>query len=135
MTIAAFMQKGANMLDDHEVTAFLATADAAGMKPFYGDVLGLRLLEDTPFALVFAMRETTLRIQKLQAFTPAAHTALGWSVKDIGAAARALAGKGVRFERFEGMPQDELGVWLSPSGAKIAWFKDPSGNLLSLTEA
>ena len=123
------------MLDDHEVTAFLATSDAASMKRFYEEVLGLRLIEDTPFALVFAMRQATLRIQKLPAFTPAVHTALGWSVKDMGAIARALEGKGVRFERFEGMTQDELGVWLSPSGAKIAWFKDPSGNLLSLTEA
>ena len=78
------------MLDDHEITAFLATSDAASMKRFYEEVLGLRLIEDTPFALVFAMRQATLRIQKLPAFTPAVHTALGWSVKDMGAIARAL---------------------------------------------
>ena len=122
------------MLADRDVTAFLATADAGSARRFYEGVLGLRLIEDTPFALVFAAGGTTLRIQKLAALTPAPHTVLGWSVPDIAAAVRALAERGVRFERFEGMRQDGLGIWLSPSGARVAWFKDPDGNLLSLTE-
>lgn len=115
--------------------AFVATAEPQGARRFYESVLGFRLLEDTPFALVFDMAGTPLRVQKLGAFAPAAHTVIGWSVKDIAAAVKALGEKGVSFERFEGLAQDELGIWASPSGAKIAWFKDPAGNLLSLTQS
>jgi catechol 2,3-dioxygenase-like lactoylglutathione lyase family enzyme len=122
------------MLVDQEVIAFIATADPESARQFYEGVLGLRLLEDSPFALVFEAGSIVLRIQKLASFTPVAHTVLGWRVSDISTIIEGLASKGVRFERFEGMTQDELGVWASPSGAKIAWFKDPAGNILSLTQ-
>jgi catechol 2,3-dioxygenase-like lactoylglutathione lyase family enzyme len=122
------------MLEAERTIAFLATADAASARQFYEGLLGLPLLEDSPFALVFDMGPTQLRIQKLGAFTAAPHTVLGWSVRDIASAVRSLGAAGVSFERFDGMPQDELGIWASPSGAKIAWFKDPAGNLLSLTQ-
>jgi catechol 2,3-dioxygenase-like lactoylglutathione lyase family enzyme len=122
------------MLDKAELIAFAATTDAAAAQRFYEGVLGLACVEDTPFALVLRARNAELRLQKLAAFTPAAHTMLGWTVPDIEATVAALRAKGVRCERFDGLPQDEAGIWPSPSGAKIAWFKDPDGNLLSLTE-
>jgi len=75
-----------------------------------------------------------LRIQKVEQLTPAQHTVLGWGVADIHATVKGLAGKGVAFERYGFLPQDDSGVWTSPVGAKIAWFKDPDGNTLSLTQ-
>jgi catechol 2,3-dioxygenase-like lactoylglutathione lyase family enzyme len=125
------------MLSHRPIMAFLATDNPERALPFYRDVLGLPLLEDSPFAIVFDVNGTTLRVQKTRAHTPAPHTALGWEVESIHDVIRALEAKGVRCERFAGMEQDELGVWLAPGPeprAKIAWFKDPDGNLLSLTE-
>ncbi|MEJ0012844.1 MAG: VOC family protein [Bauldia sp.] len=114
--------------------AFLATADAARSRAFYADTLGLRLVDDSPFALEFDVGGVMLRIQKVETLTPHPFTALGWQVGDIGAQITELAREGVVFERFAGLEQDGAGVWTSPSGARIAWFRDPDGNLLSLTE-
>jgi hypothetical protein len=75
-----------------------------------------------------------LRIQKVGAFSPHPFTALGWEVTDIASTVKQLRDRGVSFETFSGMNQDALGVWRSPSGAGVAWFKDPDGNTLSLTE-
>lgn len=125
------------MLKERPVVAFLATNVPERALPFYRDVLGLTLLEDTPFALVFDAGGTTLRVQKTRGHTPAPHTALGWQVESMADVLRALARQGVRGERFAGMEQDELGVWLAPGPeprSKVAWFKDPDGNLLSLNE-
>lgn len=122
------------MLGECDVMAFLPTAHPDRAKSFYRDVLGLELLEDNPFALVFRTGRTTLRVQKVREFTPLSSTALGWRVDDIGSAVQSLLGKGIKFERYDGMNQDALGIWLAPSGAKVAWFKDPDGNTLSMTE-
>jgi catechol 2,3-dioxygenase-like lactoylglutathione lyase family enzyme len=122
------------MLGDCEVMAFVPTAHPDRAKTFYRDTLGLELLEDGPFALVFRAGRTMLRVQKVREFTPLLSTALGWRVADIRGAAESLASKGVSFERYEAMNQDAIGVWLAPGGAKVAWFKDPDGNTLSLTE-
>ena len=122
------------MLSTSKLTAFVATADADRARGFYERVLGLRLVADEPFALIFDANGTTLRIAKVQSLAPAPYTVLGWSVNDIASAVRALAANGAVFERFDGMAQDEVGVWASPGGAKVAWFKDPDGNLLSVTE-
>lgn len=124
------------MLTTNEIMAFVATADAEAAILFYQDRLGLRLVGDTPFALEFEAGElpTPLRVQKVEAVTPASYTALGWKVEKIAEQVEALVKRGVAFERFEGMEQDENGVWTSPSGALIAWFKDPDGNILSLTQ-
>ena len=121
-------------LSDFPLTAFLATTRPGDAARFYRDTLGLPLEEDSPFALVFRSPNATLRIQKVQSLHPAPHTALGWTVPDLPAAVHSLSAKGVRFERFPGLPQDDLAIWLSPSGAKVCWFKDPDGNVLSLTE-
>ena len=114
------------MLRNHPIVTFIATTQADRARDFYERVLGLNLVEDSPFALVFNAKGTMLRIQKVKEFQPASHTALGWDVPDIRAAVDDLTGRGVRFDRYEGLPQDNLGVWNSPSGAQVAWFKDPA---------
>jgi hypothetical protein len=95
--------------------------------------LGLSLIDDSPFALVFDAQGTMLRIQKVQDFSPAEYTVLGLEVSDLGAAVKQLSAAGVRFERYDGLKQDKSGIWTSPDGAAVAWFKDPDGNTLSLT--
>lgn len=117
-----------------ELTAFAATARPEEALRFYRDKLGLPLLGDEPYALVFDCAGTQLRISKVQEVHAAPYTVLGWTVDDIVAGMAALASKGVTFERYEGMEQDENGVWTVPGGAMIAWFKDPDGNTLSLTQ-
>ena len=122
------------MLNQSDVIAFIATADAARAKSFYRDTLGLALVDDGPFALEFDANGTSLRIAKVEALSPAPYTVLGWRVSNIHKQVDTLRANGVHFEDFEGMPQDDRGVWQSPGGAKVAWFKDPDGNTLSLTE-
>ena len=122
------------ILENCDVIAFVATTQPEKARAFYCDVLGLRFEEDSPFALVVRTANATLRIQKVQAFAPMPFTALGWKVGNIKATAKQLLGKGVKFESFEGMSQDDLGIWVSPSGAMVCWFKDPDGNVLSLTQ-
>jgi catechol 2,3-dioxygenase-like lactoylglutathione lyase family enzyme len=117
-----------------KIVCFGATASAAKAKAFYSDTLGLPLVEESAFALVFNANGTTLRIQKVERVSVAGYTALGWEIDDIDAAVAALARKGIRFERYEGLGQDAAGIWTSPSGARVAWFKDPDGSTLSLTE-
>jgi catechol 2,3-dioxygenase-like lactoylglutathione lyase family enzyme len=121
------------MLTDAKLICFAATAKVDAARDFYTLTLGFALVEDSPFALVFDGGGTTLRLQKVPSFTPHAFTALGWEVADIAAAVRHLSAGGVRFERYPGLTADELGIWTSPGGAKVAWFKDPDGNVLSLT--
>jgi catechol 2,3-dioxygenase-like lactoylglutathione lyase family enzyme len=123
------------VLDRCDVVAFVATRDADRARAFYERVLDLRLVADEPFALVFDAHGTTLRVQKVPELAPARHTALGWLVSDVGAAVRQLSARGVAFERYPGLVQDDLGVCTFPAGSRVAWFKDPDGNTLSLTEA
>ncbi len=115
--------------------AFSAATDAERAKAFYRDQLGLRLVADEPYALVFDAAGTMLRVQKVQEVRLAQYTSLGWQVPDIAAKVEELTKAGVKFEHF-GLPgQDEKGIWTPPGGsAKIAWFKDPDGNILSLTQ-
>lgn len=122
------------VLKDCNVICFLATTQPDKARAFYCDVLGLRLEDDNPAALIVKTANATLRIQKVRAFTPLPFTTLGWEVRDIGATVEELLSKGITFERYEGMKQDELGIWTSPSRARVCWFKDPDGNLLSLTQ-
>lgn len=119
----------------HDLITFSQTAQPEKAKAFYGDVLGLTLSEDSPFAIIFRSGRTSVRIQKVQSFSPSPFTSLGWQVPDIRAAAQQLVAKGVLFQRYEGMKQDNLGIWLSPGGSQICWFKDPDGNTLSLTQS
>lgn len=122
------------MLGSARVMAFVATKDAARAISFYRDVLGLRLVADEPYAVVFDAGGTMLRIQKVRKPVIVPYTALGWDVADIRAVVAELVARGVRPERISGMPQDADGVWTTPSGEQIAWFKDPDGHTLSLTQ-
>jgi catechol 2,3-dioxygenase-like lactoylglutathione lyase family enzyme len=122
------------LLNRSRLMAFVATSKPEESRRFYREVLGLSLTEEGPFALVFDAHGTMLRVQKVEAFRPQGHTALGWHVDDIRGTIRSLEQRGVRFERYPGMPQDEFGVWTTPDGSSVAWFKDPDGNVLSLTQ-
>jgi catechol 2,3-dioxygenase-like lactoylglutathione lyase family enzyme len=130
---ATVTTRGAH-LSGSNIIAFLATANGPRARTFYQSVIGLRLVADDPFALVFDANGVMVRIQKVETVTPVAYTALGWNVADILATIRSLTAKGVELERYGGLGQDDLGVWTSPSGARIAWFKDPDGHILSLTQ-
>ena len=122
------------MLNQATVVTFVATARPDEAKEFYEKTLGLRLAYDDMFAIVFDLNGIMLRVQKVQMHTPQQYTVLGWDVADISAAVAELVARGVRFERYEGMEQTDAGIWTAPSGAQIAWFKDPDGNTLSLTQ-
>ncbi|HSR07507.1 MAG TPA: VOC family protein [Bryobacteraceae bacterium] len=122
------------MLASAKVVAFLATGDAARAKAFYGEVLGLRLLSEDAFAVVFDANGTTLRVAIVQDVVPAPYTVLGWDVEDIADTARRLTAAGVDFERYAWLQQDDLGIWSAPGGSKVAWFKDLDGNVLSVSQ-
>ena len=122
------------MLGAETLTAFLATTNGPRARQFYETILGLRLKTDDDFALAFDVGGIELRIQKVKAFVPQPFTALGWRVRSIRKSMSALVRGGVRFERYEFLQQDDQGVWQAPSGAQVAWFKDPDGNLLSVTQ-
>jgi catechol 2,3-dioxygenase-like lactoylglutathione lyase family enzyme len=117
-----------------KIISFVATRNPASARKFYEETLGLEFISDDPFAVVFDVNGTMLRVQKVEELLPARHTVLGWEVHDIHAEVEVLTKRGVRFERFDGLAQDELGIWTSPVGAKVAWFKDPDGNTLALTQ-
>ncbi|AUC98056.1 glyoxalase [Bradyrhizobium sp. SK17] len=122
------------MLGDCSLIALLATTDGARTRAFYENVLGLRFVSEDDFAIVYDVQRTELRVQKVHELTPQPHTALGWSVPDIEAAVRGITNRGGTFERYPQLAQDSDGIWQSPSGARIAWLRDPDGNVLSLTE-
>jgi predicted enzyme related to lactoylglutathione lyase len=154
-------------MKNSKIISFIATKLPKKARKFYEETLGLKFVSEDAFAIVFevgaeveasnrvASSQGTvagmgsgimLRVQKVEDFTPARHTVLGWEVADIVAEVKRLSGsramlrdaasaaKGVKFEIFPGMGQDDSGIWRSPSGARIAWFKDPDGNILSLTQ-
>jgi catechol 2,3-dioxygenase-like lactoylglutathione lyase family enzyme len=122
-------------LGTYNIIGFVSIVDVSRAKEFYRDTLGLRLvMEEPPFAWVFEANGIMLRLGMAKELPPAHGTVLGWQVPEISATVQDLGQAGVRFERYEGMKQDELGIWTSPTGAKVAWFKDPDGNTLSLSE-
>lgn len=113
---------------------FIPVRDMFEARGFYERVLGLRVVEDTPFALVLDAGGTMLRVTPVPNLAVQSFTIAGWRVADIAATARALQASGVPFTRYDGIDQDDLGIWTAPSGDKVAWFTDPDGNTLSLTE-
>jgi catechol 2,3-dioxygenase-like lactoylglutathione lyase family enzyme len=122
-------------LGKYNIIGFVSIVDVPRAINFYRDTLGLRLVsEEPPFALVFDANGIMLRLGMTKELPPAHGTVLGWQVPKITATVKNLGQDGVRFERFAGMNQDEHGIWTAPSGAKAAWFKDPDGNILSVTE-
>jgi catechol 2,3-dioxygenase-like lactoylglutathione lyase family enzyme len=122
-------------LGKYNIIGFLSIVDVARARDFYRDTLGLRLvMEEPPFALVFDANGIMVRLGMAKEIAPAHGTVLGWKVPEINATVKELAQAGVQFERYGGMDQDALGVWTSPTGAKVAWFNDPDGNTLSISE-
>ena len=125
------------MLASMDIIAFVPTRNPKKAREFFETTLGLRFVSDDQFALVFDANGVMIRVVDVSGVAdcrPAPFTILGWSVSNVGKTVNALQKKGVKFERYPGMEQDQLGVWSSPGGAKVAWFKDPDGNVLSLTE-
>ncbi len=122
------------MLESAALVSFVGVADLVRARHFYGDQLGLSLRDETPFALVAEVGGGMLRITAVEHVAPVLYTVLGWSVPDIDAVIDHLVSSGVTFTRYEAMDQDERGVWTAPNGSRIAWFLDPDGNNLSLTQ-
>ncbi|HEU5337208.1 MAG TPA: VOC family protein [Terriglobales bacterium] len=122
------------MLNAARVIAFVPSRDLDRAKAFYVEVLGLKFVSQDPFALVLNINGNMLRIAKAGDFQPADFTILGFDVADIGAEVAQLRERGIVFERYPGMEQDGMGIWRSPNGARVAWFKDADSNVLSLTE-
>lgn len=121
-------------LGSQKIIAFVATTDLARAREFYGDTLGLHLVSEDQFALVFDAAGTMLRVTLVQQVAAGKYTVLGWHVTDIVRTAKQLQNSHIALEHYPGMQQDELGIWKSPSGARVAWFKDPDGNTLGITQ-
>jgi catechol 2,3-dioxygenase-like lactoylglutathione lyase family enzyme len=122
------------MLESSPIIAFAAATDLNRARVFYEQVLGLSVAEHNDFVCVLDANGTMLRLTAVAEVRQAGYTVLGWKVTDIAAAVRGLASRGVLFLRYDGMDQDEDAVWTTPGGDKVAWFADPDGNVLSLTQ-
>jgi catechol 2,3-dioxygenase-like lactoylglutathione lyase family enzyme len=124
----------AEMLASNKMIGFVPTKDAQKARAFYEGSLGFQFVSDDPFALVMRAGETMVRIAKAKDFTPAPYTVLGWEVREMEAVVRWLQERGVVFEKYPFVQDRELGIWTAPNGDKVAWFKDPDGNVLSVSQ-
>jgi catechol 2,3-dioxygenase-like lactoylglutathione lyase family enzyme len=122
------------MLEHGDVIAFLSTTDVSRARAFFAGTLGLRLESESPYAHTFDAHGTMLRVTPVGEVATPGYTVLGWRVADIAATVRGLRGRGVEFVRYDGMEQDALGIWRTPGGDLVAWFEDPDGNTLSVTQ-
>jgi predicted enzyme related to lactoylglutathione lyase len=122
------------MLGSTDAIAFVGATDLSRARVFYEQVLGLTLTGCSDFACVFDANGTMLRVTAVPEVARGGYTVLGWRVADIAAAVRDLSARGVVFLRYDGMDQDDSGVWTTPGGDRVAWFPDPAGNILSLTQ-
>ena len=122
------------MLTDKKLKAFVPTIMPEKAKSFYREILGLELLSEDEYALEFNANGVLLRVITVPALKPQEFTVLGWNVNDISSLIQSMNKMGVFCEKYSFLKQDILGVWTSPGGSKVAWFKDPDGNVLSLTE-
>jgi len=122
------------MLGSNKIIGFVPITNAETARAFYEGLLGLRFVKDDGFALVFDANGNMIRAVKMKEVKPVPSTILGWEVKGIEDVVRGLTSKGVRFEIFGFFKQDDLGIWTAPTGDKVAWFKDPDRNTLSVSE-
>lgn len=122
------------MLSSSKLIGFVPTKDSPKARAFYEGKLGFQFVSDDQFALVMRAGETMIRIAKAQDFTPAPYTVLGWEVRDIEAIVRWLTQRGVVFEKYPFVQDREFGIWTTPGGDKVAWFKDADGNVLSVSQ-
>ncbi len=117
------------------LVGFIPTRDGDAARIFYEKKVGLRFISEDQFAVVFQSGENLIRIARTGSFTPAPFTILGWQSSDIERDVREMSARGVVFERYDYMgQQDDLGIWTAPGGARVAWFKDPDGNTLSISQ-
>jgi catechol 2,3-dioxygenase-like lactoylglutathione lyase family enzyme len=121
------------VLGDRPLTAFIPVRNLRAAQSFYGDVLGLPVREEGPYAVVLDAGGTMLRLAQVDDLQPQPFTIAGWQVPDMGTSIDSLESRGVECIRYEGMDQDERGIWSTPGGDQVAWFNDPDGNTLSLT--
>ena len=122
------------MLESAHPVAFLPSTDLDRARGFYEGAVGLPVLHASSFACVFRVGPIKLRVTKVGELAPPPFTVFGWEVAAIHETIADLAGRGVEFVRYEGMDQDSTGAWTAPGGAQVAWFRDPDGNVLSLTQ-
>ena len=122
------------MLREAAITSFLGSTDLPRARAFFEGLLGLDVVSLDGFALLLRSANGLIRVTQVAEAVNAPYTVLGWDVRDIRGAALALAARGVTFTRYPGMAQDELGIWTAPSGSRIAWFRDPDGNVLSIAQ-
>jgi len=122
------------MLSSSRMIGFVPTTDSKRAREFYENKLGFRFVSDDAFALVVMAGDTMIRIAKAKEFTPAAYTVLGWEARDIRALVSWLKARGVAFEKYPFVQDQELGIWTAPTGDQVAWFKDPDGNVLSVSQ-
>jgi catechol 2,3-dioxygenase-like lactoylglutathione lyase family enzyme len=124
------------ILESAKPTIVICTRDRTRSTAFYGETLGLSLAYEDKFAAVFNTGSATLRVSFVADYTPHKHTILGFNVSDVAATVKALREKGVVFDIYSHVTQDETGIWTAPGGdVRVAWFKDPDGNVLSVTNA
>ncbi|MGH9747573.1 MAG: VOC family protein [Candidatus Acidiferrales bacterium] len=121
------------MLASSKIIGFVPTKDSKKAREFYEGKLGFQFVSDDAFALVVRAGATMIRISKAKDFAPAPYTILGWEVQDMEAVVQWLSSRGVAFEKYPFIQNQELGIWTAPSGDKVAWFKDPDGNVLSVS--
>ena len=122
------------MLASGKLIGFVPTKDSQKAREFYEGKLGFKFVSDDQFALVMQAGESMIRIAKGAKFTPAHYTVMGWEVEDVEAMVKWLNKRGVKFEKYPFVQDQESGIWTTPNGDKIAWFKDPDGNVLSLSQ-
>lgn len=122
------------MLAPHNVVAFVPITDAARSRSFYSGLLGLAVESEDDFAIVLKTKDASIRLTKVPAFEPRPFTILGWEVTEIEPIVLTLQKDGIVFEKYPWMPPSDLPIWTAPGGARIAWFKDPDGNVLSLSQ-
>jgi catechol 2,3-dioxygenase-like lactoylglutathione lyase family enzyme len=123
------------MLSLHRIKAFVSTTHPDIAREFYKEKLGLKLLSEDNFGMEFEAGGAHLRISIVEKLTPQPFTVLGWDTKDVSSEITLLNGKGITFERYNFIDQDSVGIWTAPGGTKVAWFKDPDGNLLSISDS
>jgi catechol 2,3-dioxygenase-like lactoylglutathione lyase family enzyme len=122
------------MLSAGKLIGFVPTTDSKSSREFYENKLGFKFVSDDQFALVMQAGESMIRIVKGAKFTPAQYTVMGWEVTDIEAMVKWLNDRGVTFEKYPFVQDQKSGIWTTPNGDKVAWFKDPDGNVLSLSQ-
>lgn len=123
-----------NTLNSCKIISFVPAANLARAKEFYQHTLGFHLVSEGIFGLVFKVSGSLLRVVHIEQAFAAPYTILGWKVPNISAVVDELAQKDIHFDHYEGFDQDEQGIWTTPDGSRVAWFRDPDGNILSLTQ-